>query len=412
MNNENTLRRIYTRIDAYEKEMIDLQVELTAIPAISPDNGGEGEFNKASFLIGRLNEFGFRDITRIDAPDDRVPSNIRPNIVLKIPGQSERATWIMTHLDIVPPGELRLWNANPYSGYVRDGKIFGRGVVDNQQDMVSSIFAAKAVMEECICTERSIGLAFVSDEETASDYGLAHILKSNRNPFGKEDIIVVPDSGNEEGTLIEVTEKSLLWLRIRTQGKQCHASRPHEGINAFKAASHMVVKLNELGSIYNDYDDFFDPPFSTFQPTKKEANVPNINTIPGEDVFFMDCRVLPQYELTEVIKTFRRFADEIEQLFNVHIEMSDIQYVQAPPATSPDAPVVSALQKAIKDVYHVHAEPRGIGAGTVAALFRKAGYPVAVWSKLLQTAHQPDEHCLISDLIGNAKVYAHLFLQQ
>ena len=126
----------------------------------------------------------------------------------------------------------------------------------------------------------------------------------------------------------------------------------------------------------------------------------------------MDCRVLPQYELSDVIKTFRRFADEIEQLFNVHIEITDVQYVQAPPATSPDAPVVSALQQAIKDVYNVRAEPRGIGAGTVAALFRKAGYPVAVWSKLLQTAHQPDEHCLINDLIGNAKVYAHLFLQQ
>jgi succinyl-diaminopimelate desuccinylase len=412
MNVQDIMHRINARIEAFEEEMIRLQIELTAIPAISPYNGGEGEISKAVFLSGKLKEFGFKDLIRIDAPDTRVPSAIRPNIILRIPGKNESTTWIMTHLDIVPPGELGLWNGNPYHGYVKDGMIFGRGVVDNQQDMVASIFAARAIMEEGITTDKSIGLAFVADEETSSEYGLGHILSSNLNPFGKDDIIVVPDSGNEEGSLIEVTEKSILWLRIRTKGKQCHASRPQEGINAFKASSHMVVKLNELGSIFNAVDEFFDPPHSTFQPTKKESNVPNINTIPGEDVFFMDCRVLPQYSLTEVIKTFRNFADGIEKQFNVDIELTPVQYVQSPQPTSPNAPVVLALQKAIKDVYNVNAKPQGIGAGTVAALFRKAGYPAAVWSKLLQTAHQPDEHCVINDLIGNAKVYAHLFLQK
>jgi len=49
--------------------------------------------------------------------------------------------------------------------------------------------------------------------------------------------------------------------------------------------------------------------------------------------------------------------------------------------------------------------------GTVAACFRKAGYPAAVWSRHQETAHQPNEYCLIADMVGNAKVFAHLFLQ-
>ncbi|MEA3471160.1 MAG: M20 family metallo-hydrolase, partial [Thermodesulfobacteriota bacterium] len=46
----------------------------------------------------------------------------------------------------------------------------------------------------------------------------------------------------------------------------------------------------------------------------------------------------------------------------------------------------------------------------VAAHLRKKGYPAAVWSRLGRTAHQPNENCIISNMMGNAKVFAHLFL--
>jgi len=52
-----------------------------------------------------------------------------------------------------------------------------------------------------------------------------------------------------------------------------------------------------------------------------------------------------------------------------------------------------------------------VGAGTVAAYLRKKHYPVAVWSKSNMMAHQPNENCLIDNMIGDAKVFAHMFLQ-
>ena len=105
-------------------------------------------------------------------------------------------------------------------------------------------------------------------------------------------------------------------------------------------------------------------------------------------------------------------ADAIEKKFGVSIEITAVQQAQAPPPTPHDAPVITSLQKAVSDVYRVDASPVGIGGGTVAAFFRKEGFPVAVWSRLGQTAHQPNENCLISNMVGNAKVYAHLFLQE
>ena len=409
----NILERIGKRIDSYKDDMVRMQIGLTAIPALSPDSGGDGEYEKAKFLIDCLHDLGFSDIKEFNAPDKRVSSGLRPNIVVTIPGENlEKTVWILTHTDIVPPGEMSLWKSDPYKGYVKNGRIYGRGTEDNQQDLVASIFAAKAFIDEGITPEKRVGLTFVADEETASKFGLQYLLKNEKDTFEKTDILVVPDFGNDEGTMIEVAEKSILWLRFKTTGKQCHASKPTLGKNAFLAASHLVVKLNDLYHIFDVSDPVYQPPTSTFEPTRKDANVPNINTIPGEDTFYIDSRVLPRYKLMDVVSEMRKMADEIEEKFGVSIEIIAIQQEQAPPPTPNDAPVVVALQRAIKDVYGVDAAPVGIGGGTIAAFFRKEGYPVAVWSRIGQTAHQPNENCLIENMIGNAKVYARLFLQK
>lgn len=412
MFSANNFERICRRIDAYREDMIKLQSDLTAIPAISPASGGEGEIDKALFLEQAIRAMGFMDIARIDAPDTAAKSAIRPNIIALLKGKKQTpATWVLTHLDIVPPGEASLWEGDPYKTYVRDGRIYGRGVVDNQQDLVASLFAARAFLDEGIRPERTIGLAFVADEEMGSKNGLAYLLDNPPHPFGKEDLIIVPDAGNEDGTMIEISEKSSLWLRFKTIGKQCHASRPAQGNNAFLAASHLVVRLNDLHKIYGAHDELFDPPTSTFQPTKKEANVPNINTIPGEDIFYIDCRILPEYPLPQIRATIKSMADEIESAFGVVVELEAVTEAQAAPPTSFDAPVVAALQEAIRAIYGREAAPLGIGGGTVAAFFRRKGYPAAVWSRNTCTAHQPNENCLIEDMVGNAKVFAHVFLQ-
>jgi len=412
MIDADKFQRISQRIDFYREQMIELQTALTAIPAIGPENGGDGELLKANFLKQRLMELGFNNFRHYDAKDNRVSSGVRPNFVTTIEGKNKsRFVWIITHLDIVPPGELNLWHHDPYRAYVKDGHIFGRGVEDNQQDMVASIFAAKAIMDEGLTTANSINLAFVSDEETSSNMGLFCMMDSTDNLFNHDDLIVVPDSGNPQGSLIEVAEKSILWLCFKTKGKQCHGSNPQLGNNAFFAAAHLVTKLGKLKKLFPKSDPLFDPPESTFEPTKKEANVGNINTIPGEDIFCMDCRVLPDYDLHDVISAIQKIVRGIEKKFKVQIEISTAQYVQSAKPTSPDAQVVKALTEAIQTVYNIEAFAGGVGAGTVASYIRKKDYPVAVWSKTNQTAHQPDENCPIDNILGNAKVFAHLFLQ-
>ena len=96
---------------------------------------------------------------------------------------------------------------------------------------------------------------------------------------------------------------------------------------------------------------------------------------------------------------------EREKSFNVKIEISTEQKEQAAPATEVTAPIVTSLMKAVKLVYNVDARPQGIGGGTVAAIFRRRGFPVAVWSTLDDLAHQPNEYCHIRNMVNDAKVF-------
>jgi succinyl-diaminopimelate desuccinylase len=410
MNANDAFPRVARRLERFRDDMVDLQLKLCAIPAVAPSSGGEGEARKAEFLKGYLQENGFSDITVIKAPDLDAADGYRPNIIARVKGRSsDRTVWVMTHMDVVPPGEISLWKGHPFQAWVEHGRVYGRGTEDNQQDLVASIFAARALAAEDLEPACDIGLVIVADEETGSLKGIDYVLKTH-NVFRERDIIIVPDAGNENGTMIEVAEKSILWLKFRTLGKQAHGSTPEKGVNSFRAASRLVAALDRLYRLFPARDSLFSPPISTFEPTKKEANVPNINTIPGEDVFYMDCRVLPRYPLPEVEKRIRMLAAEVEKKFHVRIKMEAEQRAPAAPPTPADAPVVRTLKKAVKEVYGKNAKPMGIGGGTVAAVFRRAGFQAACWSKLDDTAHLPNEYCVIDNMVGNAKVYAHIFL--
>lgn len=403
---------VAAKIDGYREHVIALERLLTAIPALSPKSGGKGELAKCRALEQYLREMGLTDLTRIDAPDPGAEEGIRPNLIARIPGaSSERTVWVMSHLDIVPEGDLKKWDSAPFEIRVDGDKIFGRGVEDNQQGIVASTLAARALLETGTKPAYDVALLFVADEETGSELGIQYLLKKNKQMFRPVDIVIVPDGGLPDGSMIEVAEKGIVWIKVTTQGKQCHGSTPERGINAHVAAAHAIVKLRSLYKKFGARDEVFDPPISTFEATKKEANVPNVNTIPGEDVYYIDCRVLPQYDIGKVLRRVKTICGQIDRKFGTTTTIDTVQRENAAPPTAVDAPVVVSLAKAVQRVYGVQAKPMGIGGGTVAAHLRRAGAPAAVWARMDETMHGPNEYAIIPNLLGDAKVLAHVMLQ-
>jgi len=405
------MENIYNEINGYREEIIRLQSELTSRPALSPENGGTGEHDKAAFIKSLLEMLKPDLLDEIRAPDERAKGGYRPSLLAKW-GQEQKApaVWSLGHMDIVPPGDLSLWETDPYKVEVRGDKIIGRGVEDNQHGIISSYLALKAIIDSGEQNRRPVGLICVADEETGSKYGLDYLLKHYKDYFKADDLIIVPDWGQENGSMIEVAEKSMLWLKIIVKGKQCHASTPNKGRNSLYGAARMIVALQVLKEKFADRNPLFRPKSSTFEPTKIEANVPNVNTIPGMDVFYLDCRILPEYEVADIIQEAKKLVEDIAGELELEVKLEPTYQQDAVNPTPIDAPVVKALSEAIKEVIGIEASPTGIGGGTVAAFFRQAGLQAAVWSTLQDTPHQPNEYCLISDIITDAKVFAYLYM--
>jgi succinyl-diaminopimelate desuccinylase len=406
------IERVFETIDGYRDEVITLQTELTSRPALGPDNGGTGEHEKAAYLKDKLKELSPGLIEEINAPDERAKNGFRPNIIAiwGAPGASS-TVWVLSHTDIVPPGDISLWKTDPYVVSTEGDNVMGRGVEDNQHGIVSSLLAVKAILDCSIPLKKRIALAFVADEETGSEYGLQYVLKSRRDLFKPDDLIIVPDGGNRDGSMIEIAEKSMLWIKFTVIGKQCHGSTPKEGRNSLYGAARLIVALEELKKQFNLTDELFSPPESTFESTKVEANVPNINTIPGKDIFYMDCRILPHYKVADIIKAIETIAGALEKELDLTIHVEPVHRQDAVNPTSTEAPVVSALTRAIARVKGLEATPMGIGGGTVAAFFRGEGLPAAVWVTSPDSAHQPNEYCSISDIIADAKILAHIYME-
>jgi succinyl-diaminopimelate desuccinylase len=402
--------KVFGWLDKSGRSIVELEALLTAIPALAPESGGEGEVKKAEALEAWLRAHGIADIVRYDSPDPRVPSGKRPNLVATIKGKSDAGrVWIMSHTDVVPEGDRGMWKSDPYKVEEHDGKLWGRGVEDNQQGLVSGVFAALAFLESGIVPPRTIKLLFVADEEVGSVHGIQFLLKTQKL-FRPDDLIFVPDGGSATGTDIEVAEKNILWMKVTTKGAQTHASMPDKGANAFLAACDLALRLHAMEKeVYPARDKLFDPDYSTINPTKKEANVPNVNTIPGDDVFCMDMRILPCYPLDGVLAESEKRMREIEKQYKVKVSYEILQRNESK-ATPADASVVKVLSKAIREVYKVEPKAIGIGGGSVAAYLRNAGFDAVVWSRLDETAHQPNENCKLENAIGDAKVFASVVL--
>jgi succinyl-diaminopimelate desuccinylase len=392
--------------------MVDLLSGLIRIPALGPDNGGQGERAKADWLAEYCKMHGL-EVTEYAAPDDRVESGGRPNLVVRVPGRTGgRTLWVMSHLDVVPPGAEKDWSTPPFEPTLKDGRLYGRGSEDNGQSLAAAFWALKSLEEEGRQPGLDVGLLFVADEETGSGKGITWLLDEHEDLFTAKDVIFVPDGGDEAGAKIEVTEKTLLWIKFTVHGRQCHGSMPYLGNNAARAAAHAVVAVDEaLHQTFPATEQLFNPPESTFEPTRHDANVPNINTIPGREVFHFDCRVLPAYDSGAVLATATEAAAKTVEAFGCTVDVETVMHDKAAPSTPTDAEVVVRLQRALAETRGIKAEPWGVGGGTVAAIFRRRGYEAAVWSTYEECAHAPDEFAVVDNMVADAKVYAHLFTQ-
>ena len=383
--------------------IIDVARRLLSIRAVSPKSGGEGEYKKSLELKKILHELGYDNLQEYNTTDDT--GTLRPNIILRL-GNFDRTLWIICHMDTVPEGDISLWKHDPFKATVDGDRIYGRGSEDNGQSIFTSLLLLKQIDPKNL--KITLGLAFVSDEETGNDYGIKYLI--SKNIFREDDIIIVPDAGTNEGLAIEIAEKSTVQIKFEIEGIQGHASMPENSLNAFRESCKFIDLLDfSLHDQFSETDKLYFPPYSTFEPTKHEKNIDNINTIPGREVFYWDFRILPQYPADLVLASINSLIEKYAKTSQAKISYKVVDRVDAPKPTPEDSEVVIGLKSAIKSVTGKDAFTIGIGGETFASFLRIKGFHVAVWSTTaIENAHMPDEFCLIPHILQDVKIYKYL----
>lgn len=408
-NFNNITEKVLNEVEKLRGDMVEALTRICRIPAVSPHNGGTGEQEKALELEKIISELGLGTVKWEYVDDEKSKTGNRPSLFIEKAGKQKRRLCILSHVDIVPEGERALWSIDPFNPVVKGDRLYGRGVSDNGMCLIASLFALKALMNANVEPEYTINLGLVADEEMGSHFGLEPLIE--RGLFKSDDLVIAPDSGNEAGDFIEITEKAMWKLEFTVNGRQAHASRPDTGLNACRVANILAVEVDEaLHKAFPEKDERFEPSVSTFEPTRRFANVPNTNTIPGKERFDFDCRVLPSVSLDEAFKVVDEVRKDIEKRTGAKIDLV-IDKTDAADPTSAESDIAKLLISAIKKVLNITPKTGGIGGGTFAALFRRRGIPAVVWSQECESAaHQPDEFIEIQHLVNNSKVFALMML--
>lgn len=146
---------------------------------------------------------------------------------------SLKPVMLTAHLDVVPAEEGKSWSHHPFSGAVKEGRVWGRGSVDYKIGVAGMLQACEDLLNKGFQPERSIFLAFGHDEETGGADGAAEIVRLLRERNVRLSSVL--DEGGyiyslpwlrEDVAVVGLAEKGYLTLRLTARGEQGHASVP------------------------------------------------------------------------------------------------------------------------------------------------------------------------------------------
>ncbi|MEQ2525594.1 peptidase [Bacillaceae bacterium CLA-AA-H227] len=168
-----------------------------------------------------------------------------PNVVGVLKGSGEGRSIILNgHIDVVPEGDLDKWDANPYSGKIIDGKMYGRGTTDMKGGNVSLLLAIQAIQALGVQLKGDIIFQSVIEEESGGAGTLATILRGY-----KADAALIPEPTNMK---IFPKQQGSMWFRIHVKGQSAHGGTRYEGVSAIEKSMAVVEHILQLEKVRNE----------------------------------------------------------------------------------------------------------------------------------------------------------------
>src|SRR4030067_3248966 len=232
MIDEKIRSDILAAVDSLESEMVQVVSEVVKIPSINPyidpalkDERIGGETRVNEYLKPVLESFGLET-------DLWEEEKGRANLVGVCKGNGSGRSLIFNgHVDTVAPGPLELWDvAEPYSGEVVNGRIYGRGTTDMKGPDVAAIYGLKALLTAGYKPKGDVIVETVAGEEMMQpEIGTSATVKRG---YRADAAIVVEASAPPHRLAILTASPGVLILKVTVMGKAAHTSMRDEVIRA------------------------------------------------------------------------------------------------------------------------------------------------------------------------------------
>ena len=404
---------------------------LQAYLRIDTTNPPGREHLAAAYLAGILKREGIPShVAR--TPDGRASLWAR----LSSPRSNGKALVLLHHMDVVAPGPG--WTVRPFGGEIRDGRLWGRGALDDKSLGIAQLAAFVDLKRRRVPIERDVIFLAVADEESGGLRGASWLLQNRPEMFqGVEAVLGEGGRAQAAGDRllwwgIEVAQKRPLWLEVSTAGRGGHAS----GLNP-QSANHQLIQglarmlqrpvrwrvtppardyLRAVAPLHNDRwkrvlgdidkvvgpdgpSEFLLPGMANLFVDTVQVTVlrggERINVTPDRASARIDVRLLPDTDSEALLK-------EIEDALGDGVRVEVL--VTSPPA--PPSPASGRLYGALREVLSADAPvvPTFIPGFTDSRFFRERRIPAygvttfALSGEDLRGIHGPDERIPLDEL--------------
>lgn len=370
-------------------DAIALLQQLVRIDSRNPSlvSGAPGEAAVAHTLGETLRDWGF-DVSLVEA----VPG--RPNVVARIGRRGARTLLFNGHMDVVGVDGMR---HAPFDADVRDGKLYGRGSADMKGGVAAMCAAAARAARHGLGGE--VIVTAVVDEEYES-LGTRAVVASGV----RADAAIVTEPTR---LAVNPAHRGFVWVEFEFHGRAAHGSRYDIGVDAIRHAGLVIAALDQLQREVLDRRTHPLLGHASLH-TATIAGGAGWSTYPDRCTLRVERRTMPGETTEQVVAEFEGVRQRVAA-YDATLDVT-LRHVltQAPSDVAADAPIVRALESAMRAegeaVLH-----EGMSAWTDAAILNDAGIPAICYGPGdITLAHADEEWIPVSDVERATQVLARL----
>lgn len=412
MKQASVKERVFSLIEQTQDELIELTSQLVKFPSLFLE-----EEEAQRYIADRLKAMGPDDLD-VWYPDidelrqhpaycsSRTDFSTSPVVVGTFRGTGGGRSVILNgHVDVVPAGDG--WDDSPWSGAIKDGRVYGRGSGDMKAGIAANIMALDAIRKAGVRLKGDVLIESVVDEECGGMGSLATIVRGH-----KADGIIIPEC---TGMKIVNTTIGSTWVRITVRGKAAILANANEGVNAILKSAYICQKLEELEQ---DRTKRLAHPMLSRFPTPFKINVGKLNagiwpsSVPDLAVIEIRFGMSPMETVEQAKQEFEDFIRKIAQedpwLRDKQPKVEWLGTCWQPMSVDEHDALIQLTKENAQAVRGEPCEVTGMAYAADGALYtRYLGIPfVLIGPGGLQEAHQVNEFVSIPDTVDTCKIIA------